>query len=382
LALPDKTLGIMRAKLLFALLTLWLGILAGATGAQTSDREAELEGIRDQIMVLQGKLNRVRQEATGLRGDLEQTEVALDLQRTRLAEAQAARLLAEESLTEVEGEIGSLEQQLEALRGRLRERLIDLYRLGQEGYVRLFMSIRSHEDLLPGIRQVRFLVKRDGGLLADYENAHAELSFKQQELAGHNQEVAQWLEVESERAQQLEVLQRRQSTILAKLEREDRSLSQQTAELVDKERKLANLVDFLYGRAGSPLSGTPVQSFRGVLDWPVEGKVVQGFGTRLDPRYKTRIPHNGLDLQTRPATDVQAVFPGKVLFAAPFQGYGLTAVVHHPGRVFTLYAGLKDLRVRQDDMVSLGQVIGLSTEKLYFEIREENQPVDPIQWLR
>lgn len=372
----------MHIRPIIVTLMLLMGLCTGRAQAQQSGREAELEVLRDQIMVLQGRLNKVRQEASGLRGDLEQTEVALELQRTRLAEAQTARRLAEESLAEVEIEIARLEDRLGELRQSLRQRLIDLYRLGQEGYLRLFLSIRSQEDMLPGIRQVRYLVRRDGGLLAAYESAHAELDFQQKELAGHDEEVRDWLAAESSRAEQLERLQQRQSRILAQFEQEDRTLSLRTAELVDKERKLANLVDFLYGRSGAPLSGTPVQEFRGVLDWPVQGRVVQRFGTRLDPQYKTRVPHNGLDLQTHPRAEVRAVFPGKVLFAAPFQGYGLTVVVHHPGRVFTLYAGLQDLQVRQNDMLSLGQVIGLSTEKVYFEIREENQPVDPIQWLR
>ena len=79
---------------------------------------------------------------------------------------------------------------------------------------------------------------------------------------------------------------------------------------------------------------------------------------------------------------MHAVFPGKVLFAAPFQGFGLTAIVHHPGRVFSLYAGLDELQVEQNDMLSLGQVIGVSSDSIYFEIRVENQPVDPQGWLR
>jgi len=64
------------------------------------------------------------------------------------------------------------------------------------------------------------------------------------------------------------------------------------------------------------------------------------------------------------------------------QGYGLTAVVHHPGRVFSLYAGLGELQVAAEDVLSLGQVIGIATDTLYFEIREENRPVDPARWLR
>ena len=364
------------------LLLLLGGSLAGSVRAQPSGREAELEAIRDQIMVLQSQLNRVRQEATGLRGELEQTKVALELQRTRLAEATTARQLAEESLGQVESDIGGLQLRLDELREDLRDRLIDLYRLGQEGYLRLFLSIRSQEDLLPGIRQVRFLVRRDGELLDSYENTHAELRFKQEELSGHHEEVREWLASETERADKLERLKVHQARLLRQLESEDRNLSQQTAVLADKERKLANLVDFLYGRAGAALSGTPVQEFRGVLDWPVQGSVVQTFGTRLDPRYKTRVPHNGIEVATNNRSEVRAVFPGKVLFAAPFQGYGLTVVIHHPGRVFTLYAGLQNLGIKQNDMLSLGQVLGLSTDKLYFEIREENRPVDPIDWLR
>jgi septal ring factor EnvC (AmiA/AmiB activator) len=125
-----------------------------------------------------------------------------------------------------------------------------------------------------------------------------------------------------------------------------------------------------------------MQEFRGILDWPVEGKVTAGFGHRLDPRYKTRVPHNGLDLATAQGSEIRVVFPGKVLFAAPFQGYGNTVVVQHPGRVFSLYAGLTDMRVSKEGMLSLGDAVGLSSDKLYFEIRVENRPEDPLKWLR
>jgi septal ring factor EnvC (AmiA/AmiB activator) len=57
-------------------------------------------------------------------------------------------------------------------------------------------------------------------------------------------------------------------------------------------------------------------------------------------------------------------------------------IVHHPGRVFTLYAGLSALRVGAGGMVSLGDPVGLASDRLYFEIRVENRPEDPLHWLR
>ena len=333
-------------------------------------------------MVLQSRLNRVSQEEQGLRGEVERTVVALALQEKRVEEARTARLLAEDSLEAVGAEVATLEDSLEKLRAELKQSLADLYRMGQQGYVRLFLSIRSTDDLLPGIRQMRFFVRRDSELLNAYLETHTELAFQQEQASEHRAEVEDWLGRESTRLDELGRLEKRQKILLARLERERQSLTVQTAELSDKERKLSNFLDFLYGRTPTPLSGAPVQNFKGVLDWPIKARIERGFGPRLDPVYGTRVPHNGLDLATAAGAEVRVVYPGKVLFAAPFQGYGLTAVVHHPGRVFSLYAGLEALKVGAGDVLSLGQVIGIATDSLYFEIREENRPVDPAQWLR
>ena len=125
-----------------------------------------------------------------------------------------------------------------------------------------------------------------------------------------------------------------------------------------------------------------MQEFRGLLDWPVKGRITGAFGPRLDPRYRTRVPHNGVDLATGPGSDVVAVYPGRVVFAAAFEGYGPTVVLQHAGKVFTLYAGLLGVTVKRDDLVSLRQPLGRAGETLYFEIRVENRPEDPRHWLR
>ena len=79
---------------------------------------------------------------------------------------------------------------------------------------------------------------------------------------------------------------------------------------------------------------------------------------------------------------VQAVYPGSVAFAAPFEGYGPTVVLQHAGGVFTLYAGLGRLQVAKGDVVALRQALGEAADRLYFEIRVDNRPEDPLAWTR
>ena len=125
-----------------------------------------------------------------------------------------------------------------------------------------------------------------------------------------------------------------------------------------------------------------IQGFKGVLDWPLAGRVVTDFGPRLDPRYRTQVPHNGIAIEAPLRSPVRPIYPGNVIFASPFQGYGLTVVVKHAGGVLTLYAGLETLQVARGDVVTLGSVLGAATAELYFELREQNRAVDPLEWLR
>jgi len=349
---------------------------------QRSSREQELAALRAEIGRLSSRLAEVRRQQSGLQGEVAAVEVELRLEEARLAEAAAARDLAARQVEDGEREVERLEQAVAAARTDLQRRLAGLYRLGRQGYFRLFLSLKPDRRLLPSIRLLRYLARRDRAAIDGYQQAQNGLARERERLEARRQEAEAWIRSERVRRQQLVAARQHKAELLAQVERERQTLASRTSELADRERKLANFLDFLYGRTPASPAGTPIQQFRGVLDWPAEGRVTSGFGSILDPRYKTRVPHNGVDLAVSPGAEVKAVFPGKVLFAAPFQGYGNTVIVQHPGRVFTLYAGLAAMRVGTEDMVSLGDEVGLASDKLYFEIRVENRPEDPLSWLR
>jgi septal ring factor EnvC (AmiA/AmiB activator) len=345
-------------------------------------REQELENLRGEIAKLEARVGEARKLQSGLRGELEAADLELRLQEARLEEAETARDLAVQRAEEGEREVVRLTASLEQARQGLRRRLGALYRLGRQGYLRFFLALRPDERLLPSIRLARYLARRDRAAVVRYQETGQRLARERDRLAAQREDLDRWLAQEEARRRQLAAVRQRKAVLLARAEQEGRALTEKAGALADRERKLSNLVDFLYGRSTSELSGKPIQQFRGVLDWPVPGKVTEKFGFRLDPRYKTRVPHNGIGLATEAASEVRSVFPGKVLYAAPFQGYGATVIVHHPGRVFTLYAGLSELKVGAGGMVSLGDVVGLASDRLYFEIRVENRPDDPLHWLR
>jgi murein hydrolase activator len=359
-------------------------VLAAALPARPDppSRERELAAIRAEIARLETRLARARQEQSGLAGEIARLDLELELEESRLAEAVAALKLAREQAAAGEQQVARLETDLAAARQALGARLIGLYSLGRQGYLRLILSLKPDASLLPRIRLMRYLARRDREALDHFTGARDELTRERDRLVARRSEIERWVAQEQARRRELVRLRGRQTELLAQAERESRSLETQTGELAEKEKKLGAFLDLLYGQSPEALAGKPMEDFRGVLDWPVHGKVTAGFGPLLDPRYRTKVPHNGVDLQTTPKAEVRAVFPGKVLFAAPFEGYGQTVVVQHAGRVLTLYAGLASCQVNKEDMVTLGQVVGSASDKLYFEIRVENRPENPLSWLR
>jgi septal ring factor EnvC (AmiA/AmiB activator) len=371
----------MRAlRVAFASLLVVAAVAAEEPSA--ASRERELEEIRGEIARLTARLDQVKRSAEGIEGELERLEVELDLQAQRVAEAEAAKSIAEERAAASERSIAAIEAELEIEKSRLESRLASLYRLGRHGSLRILLSLAPGQEILPAVRQLRYLAQRDATLVAGIEELRARLAVEHRTLDEERQVARGWFARESERRDQLVRLERRKSELLAGARAEGDRIASRTQELGERARRLSGFLDALYGRTDLALSGLPIQDFRGVLDWPIRGRVTAGFGPRVDPRYRTRVPHNGLDIETAPGAEVRAVYPGKVLYAAPFEGLGPMVVVQHAGRAFTLYAGLSELRVRRDDVLSLHAVVGLAGSSLYFEIRVENRPEDPVRWLR
>ena len=123
--------------------------------------------------------------------------------------------------------------------------------------------------------------------------------------------------------------------------------------------------------------------------WPVVGKLESGVGGRRNPfggrGYEF---HEGQDIDAQYGTPVQVAASGKVIIAGRQRGYGNVVYVDHGAGVTTRYGHLSQINVTLGQTVTRGQVIGLvgSTGRstgphLHYEVRINNQPVDPKQYL-
>lgn len=173
-------------------------------------------------------------------------------------------------------------------------------------------------------------------------------------------------------------------------------LPQQTVQSADTLKKAKNLsfydtsaiytkhwnrnVTYAYGN--SPYDASALlritDSIHGYA-FPIENATTSGFGKRHGGY------HKGIDIPLKVGEAIVAAFDGKVRYAGfNSGGFGYLIIIRHPNGLETYYAHLSKIKIKADQIVKAGQVIGLGgstghsyTPHLHFEVRYHDVAIDP-----
>jgi murein DD-endopeptidase MepM/ murein hydrolase activator NlpD len=117
-------------------------------------------------------------------------------------------------------------------------------------------------------------------------------------------------------------------------------------------------------------------------------RMASGFGYRIDPIYKTRRMHTGMDFTANVGTEVYATGDGVIEeLEKSGWGYGNAIVINHGFGFKTRYAHLSAFKVKHGQRVKRGELIGLvgNTGKstgphLHYEVVKGGVKVNPIHY--
>ena len=269
-------------------------------------------------------------------------------------------------------------------------RLVARYELGREGYVRFLLGARSVADLFRRKRLLDVILQSDFQQLARLRGAAERTRAARNEVVQAKDELSRAAAAEAEKRAQLEAGAADQRKQLAFVLQEKDLFEQSVRELEEAARELSGKVGDLAKPGAGPRRAASFGKLRGKLLFPVEAGTIEGrFGRTVDPRFGTVTVHRGIDVRCPEGTPVRAVAAGKVAHAGWFRGYGNLVIVDHGGGYFSLMAHLATLARAKDDVLRAGDVVGavgdtgsLKGAYLYFELRDEQKPLDPERWLR
>jgi murein hydrolase activator len=227
-----------------------------------------------------------------------------------------------------------------------------------------------------------------------------ELSGQVRQIEDQRSEKKKLLDEGVSENKNLENLKKKQNTMVKALEKEEKKLRKDLDQTKEAVARLSKLIEDIIREemerearaaagAGREILSSSFEENKNKLSWPVSsGFISQKFGRQNHPVLKGIVMQNdGVNIQTKENEKVKSVFEGEVRKVAFVPSVGSTVFIKH-GEYFTVYAGLKEVYVKEGQKVIVNQEIGSvisnmdGISELRFQIWKNTSALDPQSWLR
>ncbi|HEY2623225.1 MAG TPA: peptidoglycan DD-metalloendopeptidase family protein [Dyella sp.] len=360
------------------------------TKAEQAEAEKRLSDVRSKMEALSKE-----QAETAARRDSANVELAKQANAVASAakavrETDAQLATKQHDLEQLQQQRAELNKGLEGQRAAIADLLRATYALGRGSDLRLLMGDDDVARIAQALAYSKYFqedrvqrVQKLMGDLARLQDLETEIVAQQQALqASRAEREAQAKTLEQQRASQAKLVAdtnaqyKDQAQRLAALKQNEASLNQLLEKLqkaIDEAAKEAERAARANATTALPPPGKGLANIRGNLPWPANG-VVNTYG-------------NGVLIKAIGGSEVHAVASGRVVYAAFLRGYGMLLIVSHGSGWMSMYGNNETLLRGVGDQVEPGQVIGTASAPtgvntgVYFELRQNNKPVDPRSWL-
>jgi len=380
---------------------------------------------------LQQRLGRLKQQLAA--AEASHSEAADALAESEAAISAANRKLRElkRSRQQVEHQIANAQERSRAVASRqglqeyqLGEVVRAQFSLAQQPAWQRLLDKGTVDDLQRNEIYLEYVVRAKSQLIGELRDRRTELAALETESRERRAELANISEEErAGRAQLLREQTARRHTLdqlarqinsrrdsIATLERDDKrlaSLIERIDQILEEQRRARANAErqSAAGRTarrdpgapaaapggatrGEPPAGSPFGALRGKMPLPVAGEIAARFGSTRRTEAGVNAPTwRGLFIRAPEGTEVTAVAAGRVVFADWLRGFGNLLILDHGDGFLTVYGNNESLLANSGDKVAAGEAVatigntgGNREPGLYFELRSQGHPIDPLSW--
>ena len=378
----------------------------------------DLSDLHEKITVLKKELDNNQAAHKDAADALKDSETAISSANKKLREINQQQNKNKNTLSTLKKQSLTLNENLGEQQKRLNSLLRQQYMHGNQSYTQLILQNKNPSEIARDVKYFSYIAKQHAKVIDDMQGSLVKVKALNNKTAEALREVAE-LKANQEAQKQTLVQQKQQKSKLVKtlskqisaqrgeikkLTRDEKNLSnlvERLAKIIPKKvkkvkQKIAKPVD--EGKDGKSnqviasneqtptnmYSGSNFSSLKGKLRLPARGELTNRFGAKRDD---TGISWKGLFIRATEGADVKTVASGRVVFADWMRGFGNLIIVDHGSGYMSLYgnnqAMLKSVGeevTAGDAIASIGNSGGNESNGVYYELRRNSQPFDPMTW--
>lgn len=412
-----------------------MGLLAchSALAAKKADAaKDDLKDVHEKIETLKKELDASTDAHKDAADALRASETAISKAQKKLHEISIKQKQNSNALTQLKQQSLRLNDALAEQQQQLSQQLYQQYLHGNQSYTQLMLENKDPSAIARDLKYFAYIAKARSQLIAEMQGNLQKVETLNEATAAKLNEVAALKQKQEEEKKALLLQKQEKAKVVQSLSQKIAAQRTQIGKLKRDEKSLSNLVERLAKQAAAqkkkrlaeqkaqkaktkstkqtPARTTPSQpvpeqnqtvarnetlpdndldgvhfaSLRGKLRLPVRGEVSNRFGA---VRSDTGVSWKGLFIRASEGNDVKSVAGGRIVFADWMRGFGNLIIVDHGNGYMSLYGNNQALLKNVGEKVSGGDTIaavgnsgGNESSGLYYELRRNSVPFDPLSW--
>lgn len=391
-------------------------VVMPANGATSASRAAgaqqELRELKSRIDAIQKNLEQSEESKSEAADALAASERAISDANRAISELSERSEAANANLAEMRRETTRAERALEGQREALAKMLYQQYTAGRPESLAILLNGHDPNALARELHYLTYLGRARSELISKLGENVARLAELENDAAKEAAELQSLAAEQTRQRRKLEAEKRARKKVLARISRDVERQRHEIGTMKRDEARLTRLIDQLakaIARAPRPSRRserapespprlrnervpTPAEGLdgafaklRGRLALPVRGELANRFGS---PRQDGALAWKGLFIAAPGGESVRAIAGGRVVFADWLRGFGNLLIIDHGDSYMSLYGYNETLYKQVGDVIRGGERIaavgntgGHQDSGLYFEMRHEGRPFDPLTWV-
>lgn len=364
----------------------------------TKKKEVKAKDVKQRKKIIEKKivkekniLNRYRKKAKEIVNGLEEIDKSVNLAEKKLGSLKKDYFDINQKIRNQKKKITIVQKQIDELEPFVEKRLVSLYKMSRVGQMNLLFSAQSVVDFMKRQKALKNIIGSDLVMIEKYSNLRKEYlkledSFIKEKVRVEDlqKKISKYLRIkESEKEKKRMLLKeiREKENIKLALIESLKEFSKRLDEKIIELGKSEKTVNTKVSRS--------FESYKGLLNYPVKGKVIAIFGEGRTKNGRVYGYKNGVGILADLGEPVHSIFSGEVVFSDWFKGYGNMMIINHGKNYYTIYAHVQEFfkqkgdKVMKDEVIAtIGETGAISGPVLHFELRHHGSPLNPLSWIK
>ena len=344
-----------------------------AAAKKIQNGEDEILKKQEELAVLQKHLNESEEKFNSENDMLIETLAALQNLALRPSEAVLVQPLSPVEVMRssilLRGSVHSLESRASSI----RQSIEDISNQKAQIALRLQDLEKDNKKLAMQQEGMKKLSQQKSTMYSQISSQSEEAKKKADMLASQAHNLRDLLE----KLEKQKEIARRQMAEKARLARE-----QAAAKLHEESHGLEAINEYENSSQTLEQPAAGFSKAKGRLSRPARGPLVTAFHSELSKG----VYSNGIDIKTAAKAQVIAPYDGTVIYAGPFKNFANLVVIDHGEGYTSLLSGLGETDTEVGQTLLAGEPVGTmpadAGSKLHIEIRKNNHPVNPNEWIK